>query len=231
MNDQFYFLQSMKKDYDLITKNNVFINYNENNLFFSIADAIEYSMVISKLNFVNIVEIGCGNSTLVLYDVNNFLNRDPKITLIDPYPRTDISSIVKAKHINKRVQDANINITNNLNSGDLLFIDSSHIYEEGSDCQYLIDTVIPNLKTNTFIYFHDIFWPMQYPENWPEGRTINFNWNEIYFVKKMIDMGGIVDVVLHTPKVFQENEQWVRQNMPKLLDPPFQSGGIWLRKI
>lgn len=229
--DQFVFLQSMKKDYDLITNNNVFTNYNENNLFFSISDAIEYSMMISKLNFNSIIEIGCGNSTFVLNDVNCFLNKNINVILIDPNPRSDISNIVKAKHINKKVQECGIDIKNNLDSNDLLFIDSSHIYENGSDCQYLIDDVIPNLKPNTFIYFHDIFWPMEYPQNWPEGRTISFNWNEIYFVKKMIDMGDIVDVVLHTPKVFQENEQWVKQNMPKLLDPPFLSGGIWLRKI
>jgi len=225
MNSQLDFLKSMKKDYDVIVNSDIFKKYDENNLFFTMCDAVEYAMMISKLSFKNVVEVGCGNSSDVLYDSNLFFNKNISINAIDPSPRKSIVSLSGINYIQKRVEEIDLEFFNLLKCGDLLFIDSSHIYKEGSDCYFILNKLIPSLNSGTYIYFHDIFWPMIYPDHWKK-----YFWNEIFYVKKMIDKNDIVEVVLHTPKVFQENEDWVRKNMPKLLDPPFQSGGIWLQK-
>jgi hypothetical protein len=54
----------------------------------------------------------------------------------------------------------------NLQAGDALFIDSSHILMPGSDVDILLNRVLPMLPTGVLVHIHDIFLPFDYPAIW-----------------------------------------------------------------
>jgi predicted O-methyltransferase YrrM len=49
---------------------------------------------------------------------------------------------------------------------DLLFIDSSHKLEPGSDVAFLLEHALPALAPGALVHFHDIFLPAGYPAHW-----------------------------------------------------------------
>ena len=53
-----------------------------------------------------------------------------------------------------------------LNEGDFLIIDSSHIAVSGSDVDTIVNQILPNLPKGVFVHFHDIFLPDHYPSKW-----------------------------------------------------------------
>ena len=57
-----------------------------------------------------------------------------------------------------------------LETGDFLFIDSSHIVKCGSDLQLLMFEILPLLQPGVFVHFHDVFYPFDYPSPMVEGR-------------------------------------------------------------
>lgn len=53
-----------------------------------------------------------------------------------------------------------------LDEGDILSIDSSHVLMPGTDVDVLLNRVLPNLPAGVLVHLHDIFLPDDYPEEW-----------------------------------------------------------------
>src|SRR5678815_1421473 len=80
-----------------------------------------------------IVEVGSGHSTRFLARAVRDGGLDTEVTAIDPAPRASLAGLA-ISFLSKRVQDAGTEPFNRLESGDILFIDSSHQVRPGSDC-------------------------------------------------------------------------------------------------
>jgi len=63
-----------------------------------------------------------------------------------------------------------------LAAGDIVFVDSSHVFKSGSDVEYEFWHVYPQLASGVFIHIHDIFFPNDYPIEW-NLKDSRF-WNE-----------------------------------------------------
>jgi hypothetical protein len=107
-----------------------------------------------------------------------------KITAIDPAPRADIEG-TGATILRMPAQDAGTAVFSELASGDMLFIDSSHILMPGTDVDFLLNHVIPALPAGVRLHIHDIFLPDPYPRSW-EWR----GYNEQLGVAALIQGGG-----------------------------------------
>jgi len=159
--------------------------YYYDNGFFSYSDAIFLYSFLRKNEPKRIIEVGSGFSSAVILDtVDRFFSHRPEITFIEPYParletllrRNDKDHV---RIIDEKIQDVSLELFSSLESGDFLFIDSSHIVKCGSDLQYLFFKILPGLPAGIFVHFHDVFYPFDYPYNWlKEGRY----WNENYFL-------------------------------------------------
>ena len=68
--------------------------------------------------------------------------------------------------ITHKVEDVELGLFERLSSGDILFIDSSHVSRTGGDVNRLILDVLPRLKPGVIVHFHDIFLPWEYPREW-----------------------------------------------------------------
>ena len=53
-----------------------------------------------------------------------------------------------------------------LGPGDVLVIDSSHLLMPGSDVDFLIGRVLPEISDGVWVHIHDIFLPDDYPAAW-----------------------------------------------------------------
>jgi hypothetical protein len=135
--------------------------------------------VIRSLVPAKIIEIGSGVSTYTILsaikeNVKNNKNKT-EVTCIEPYPRQSLiqnNEILLRKEL---CQETQLSVFDSLNSGDVLFIDSSHAVKTGSDVVKIYLEIIPRLKPGIFIHIHDIYLPYLYSRH-----VLNdfFGWQE-----------------------------------------------------
>jgi hypothetical protein len=135
------------------------------NIFFSGLDAIAlYGMVAAQKPKV-FCEVGSGNSTKFAALAKARHSPQTQIVSIDPAPRTEISQICDVL-IPQPLQDCNLAAFEELQAGDILFLDGSHRVLQNSDVSLFFLEVLPLVKPGVFIHIHDIFWPWDYPVQW-----------------------------------------------------------------
>lgn len=165
------------------------LRYYFDNNYYSYTDASVLYFMIRHFQPKRIVEVGSGYSSAVMLDTNElFFDNNIKLTFIEPYPDR-LKGLLKSDDkkyvdlIETKVQTADLNLFMQLEAGDILFIDSSHVSKTDSDLNHLLFVVLPILKPGVIIHFHDIFYPFEYPAAWVlEGR----NWNEDYLLKSFL---------------------------------------------
>lgn len=117
-----------------------------------------------------IVEVGCGHSTRFLARAISDGKLDTVITAIDPAPRADLKG-VGVRFVEATIQhaiDADIGMQcfQELEAGDILSIDSSHILMPGTDVDILLNRILPRLPVGVMVHIHDMFLPDDYPVAW-----------------------------------------------------------------
>ncbi|MGW1975757.1 class I SAM-dependent methyltransferase [Streptomyces sp. NPDC001889] len=111
------------------------------------------------------LEIGSGNSTKFARRAIDDLGLATRIISIDPEPRAGID------HLCDRVdrvplQNADLAVFEELEAGDILFLDGSHRLHMGSDVMVFFFELLPRLKPGVLVHVHDIMLPADYPESW-----------------------------------------------------------------
>lgn len=206
--------------------------YRSDNYFFREADAFTLFSMIRRHKPKRIIEVGSGYSSALILDTIDFLKYDAcDLTLVEPYTeRLDSllfkSDLKRCRILRTRVQEVDLRLFATLRSGDILFIDSSHIGKVGSDVLHLIFEVIPRLAPGVLVHLHDMFWRFEYPEEWfDEGRC----WNEIYFVRAFLAFNSTFRV-----EFWSSYLRWIHPEMARLITIPefFQQGGgsLWIRR-
>ncbi len=139
--------------------------------FLSRLDAAAIYTFITAFRPKRVIEVGCGNSTLFMARAVRDHGLATRITCIDPAPRVPIDGL--AVEFERRVLSPDdVAVFAALDAGDLVFIDSSHILQQGFDVDIILNRVLPSLKPGVLIHFHDIFLPYGYPRHW-EGLRFN----------------------------------------------------------
>lgn len=113
-----------------------------------------------------IIEIGSGVSTdcmLHAASANSDEGRPgSQIICVEPFPKKAFRHIGNLTHIEQLCQTVPDSVFAQLQSGDLLFIDSSHALKVGSDVVRIYLDIIPKLPPGVFIHIHDIYLPYLY---------------------------------------------------------------------
>ncbi|TDQ86314.1 methyltransferase family protein [Dongia mobilis] len=112
-----------------------------------------------------LIEVGSGHSTRFAARAIADCGLTTRHVAIDPAPRADIAALPVELH-RKLLADTDPALTDGLGSGDILFIDSSHILMPGSDVDQLFNRVLPRLAPGVIVHVHDIFLPEDYPPAW-----------------------------------------------------------------
>jgi len=111
------------------------------------------------------MEVGSGNSTKFARKAITDHQLDTQIISIDPQPRADIDRLCD-KVIRQRCEDVDTSVFESLDPRSILFIDNSHRSFQGSDVTVFFTEILPVLPKGLLFGVHDIFLPLDYPENW-----------------------------------------------------------------
>jgi hypothetical protein len=205
--------------------------YQFDNPHFSYADASVLFCVMNYFRPQRLIEIGSGFSTCAILDTNRvFLHSETQITSIEPHAKLLRSLIAKSHDsptiIEHKLQDTEPGVFDQLNAGDILFIDSTHICKAGSDVNYIIFEILPRIKSGVIIQIHDIHLAFEYPDTWlREGRA----WNEAYMLRAFLEYNEHFRILLFLSYMQNAYEEWFRRNMPQTLLK--KGGSFWMEKL
>src|SRR5262245_34414493 len=182
-----------------------------------------------------IVEIGSGFTTLI---ASRALSRNAAegfpgaITSIEPFPRAFLAGLPHVTEIRRQpVQEVPLSEFEELASGDILFIDSTHVAKVGSDVCYEFLEIIPRLKPGVLVHVHDIFFPEEYPRQWIMEN--HYFWNEQYVLQAFLAFNTAFEVIW--------SGRYMHVTNPEVLERAFPSypsrasfnfpGSFWMRRI
>lgn len=203
------------------------------NTSFGPVDAEVLYGIVRSIRPKRVIEIGSGFSTLVFCEAlasNKAEGADCELTAIEPFPRAFLKNdMLHPVHlVEELVQNVPLSKFQQLKTGDILFIDSSHVVKIGSDAHREFLEIIPVLASGVVIHIHDIFLPMEYPRDWimKERRF----WNEQYILQALLTCGREFEVLwagAHMRRRFaNEIEAAFARHKPEQLQP----SSFWIRK-
>lgn len=152
------------------------------------ADAGYLYSMIRRFKPKRFIEIGSGNSTLLarLAMARNTAEQADyacRHICIEPYGKPWLEEI-GAEIVRSRVELCDPALFDQLEDGDILFVDSSHVIRPQGDVVFEILEVFGRLKPGVLIHIHDIFTPRDYIEEWvlSEQRL----WDEQYMLEAFL---------------------------------------------
>jgi hypothetical protein len=113
------------------------------------------------------LEVGSGNSTKFARTAICDHKLKTKMISLDPQPRAEIDQICDVV-VRQGLEEADLKVFDQLEEGDLLFIDDSHRCFMNSDVTVAFLDILPQLKPNILVHFHDIFLPYDYIPEWED---------------------------------------------------------------
>ena len=127
---------------------------------------------VARYRPARVVEVGSGNSTHFLARAAQDHATGTAITCIDPAPRIGVERLpVTLRRRVLSVED--VPLADTLAANDILFIDGSHLLQQGFDLDILFNRMFPRLRPGVIVHVHDIYLPYPYPPEWEKAR-----WNE-----------------------------------------------------
>lgn len=178
-----------------------------------------------------VVELGSGFSTLLIGEAARrnlaegeaiehlafdpypraqiFGEQPPPPTVFEPLPATEVPP--------ERLAE--------LESGDILFVDTTHTVKLGSDVNHIILDVLPALAPGVLVHFHDIFLPWEYPQVWFE--KMDYYWAEQYLLRAFLAFNDAFEVVVPASAVAVEHPDRLDAVVPSFT-PGRRPGAFWI---
>jgi Methyltransferase domain len=175
-----------------------------------------------------IIEVGSGFSSLVLAQAAA-KNKNSSLICIDPFPGEPLrkGSIPALQSlIETKIQDLDVEFFSQLESGDILFIDSSHTVKIGGDVNYLFLEVLPRLNPGVIVHVHDVFLPFEYRPDWVLNE-LRF-WTEQYLLQAFLTFNSQFEVLLANYYLSRYHKEHLRTAFPDL--PRWIGGSFWMRR-
>lgn len=168
-----------------------------NNGSFDSGDAEFLFNFIRYIKPQNVIEIGCGASTMIINYALQLNRKNSNVTnthiCVEPYEQSWLESFSNIKLVRSKVESLDLKLFKNLSKNDLLFIDSSHMIRPQGDVLYEYLSIIPTLKKDVYVHVHDIFTPKDYLDEWVKNQ-VRF-WNEQYLLEALLTGNDKLKVV------------------------------------
>jgi hypothetical protein len=207
---------------------------------YTAVDALTLYMMIRHWKPKRYVEVGSGLSTYYcsLAGARNGGKGHPLgITCIEPYPFEKLNTIPGINVIAKQVQDVDPALFQQLESDDVLFIDSSHVLRIDGDVPFLYLEVLPALNVGTLVHIHDVPFPYNVPfppQWWIFGQDWPMQWNEAMLVQAFLSLNRSFQIVMSTPMLRYFHEDFLKAEIPfyhSIDQDPNTFSSLWLRRI
>ena len=187
-------------------------------------DAAAHYAMVRDHRPQRIVEIGSGHSTRFMCRALVDGGLSAEFIAIDPQPRADIIKL-PVNLLQVPLQKADLALFDQIEPGDFVCIDSSHIFMPGTDVDIVINHILPHLPAGTFIFFHDVFLPDAYPPDW---KLTGYNEHNAIAIL----LQGPYELVFASAYAVKYMQQEVDQTVlgQISLQPDGIENGLWLRK-
>lgn len=172
-----------------------------------------------------VIEVGSGVSTYCILAALA-MNKDQSgkaasFVSIEPYPSFQLRSEEAVRLIMRPVQQVPFDEFQRLQSGDLLFIDSSHAVKTGSDVNYLILEVLPRLNRGVIVHLHDIYFPYDYQR---DVLDTVFHWSETSLLRAFLIHNSRVEIIFCLSQLHYDRPNALREVFPEYDPQPAESG-------
>jgi len=198
-----------------------------NNGIFGGTDALVAYSMVRHFQPRLIIEVGSGFSSLVLGEAAT-KNRSSELICVEPFPQEFLRQGFPGLHslIEKRVEDVDLEFFSQLDSGDILFIDSSHTVRIGGDVNYLFLKVLPRLKPGVIVHIHDIFLPFEYRRDWVMDE-FRF-WTEQYLLQAFLTFNSEFEVLMGNGYLGHYHMEDLKATFP--ISPWWGGVSFWIRR-
>jgi hypothetical protein len=214
-----------------------------NNGYFEHVDAEVAHSFVRQQKPKRIVEVGGGNTTLVLAAAlrRNAADGFPgEMISIEPEPAPFLKAGVPGlmQLIEGPIQQVPLDLFRRLEANDILFIDSSHVVAMDSDVLYECLRVLPELAPGVIVHFHDIFTPLDYPEKFV--MTNLCFWGEQYLLEAFLSFNSAFKVLWSASAMQQFHPAVLHQIFPnwegsfarmpeelKVFAPTLDNNNVW----
>jgi len=206
-------------------------SYYYQNASFEEGDADLYYLMIRNKKPKKIIEIGSGFSTLVALkaiEKNRSEGFITELTCIEPYEFGWLEQLNNVTIIRKKVEELEPAFFSTLESGDFLFIDSSHIIRPENDVLHEYFEILPGLKPGVIIHIHDIFTPRHYTQSWltEELRL----WNEQYLLEAYLYHNTSYRILFSLNHLKNSYFETTRKVL-KAINEKTEPASFWIEKI
>lgn len=185
------------------------------NGWYECGDAELYYAMIRTLRPNLIIEVGSGFCTRFAVEACQ-RNGSGRMICIDPLPRTDLPDFVRFEK--RPVQQVDLALFEQLEPGDILFIDTSHEGEETLYHSRILERVAPGVT----VHHHDFAFP--FPPDWPEENIII-----AYYMDRPGAWEGLVSNALARQQLGPEGYAAL---FPHYAQRPHRiPGAIWTRRV
>jgi hypothetical protein len=206
--------------------------YHFRNPAFGYGDGSILHAMLRRYRPRRLVEVGSGySSACSIETIDRYLDGAVDVSFVEPYPALLLKLLGDERAARctihaSGVQDTDPAVFTQLEAGDFLFIDSTHVMKTGSDVCHELFNVLPALQSGVFVHFHDIFWPFEYGPNWIVKE--NRSWNEIYGLRAFLMYNDAFEIVFFNDWFARTARDRIQADYPPMLKNT--GGSIWLRK-
>lgn len=162
---------------------------------FAFADAAYTYAMIRTVKPRRWIEVGSGNSTLVArlaMERNASEGHATQHRCIEPFEMPWLEQL-GIEIVRAQVETCAPSLFDELEAGDVLFIDSSHVLRPQGDVLFLYQEILPRLKPGVFVHVHDVFTPRDYPEHWVIEKMLM--WDEQYLLEAFLTFNERFEIV------------------------------------
>lgn len=194
-------------------------------------DAATLYAMLRHLQPSRYIEVGCGYSTrastlALLRNVADGQNCESHF--IEPYPSDQFLELkLPGTYHRQRIEQVPLELFGQLEAGDVLFIDTSHVLKTQNDVEHELLRILPSLKPGVWVHVHDIFTPYDYPEEWVLGSPRAGN-NEQYALECLLSGGGAWQPRLPLHLLWRDHRATLDRLRPGAPDRP---AAFWMQRV
>lgn len=208
------------------------LDFHLDNGAFIAGDAEYWYQLLRATKPKRIFEIGSGHSTrMAIRAVARNRQEDPgyrcRHVCIEPYEMPWLEQ-AGVEVVRQKVETLDVAFFAELQAGDILFIDSSHIIRPQGDVLFEYLELLPTLRPGVVVHVHDIFSPRDYLEPWLVNEVMF--WNEQYLLEAFLThnrdwkiVGALNWLHHHHSEAFAQVAPYVR--------PDSEPGSIYLQRV
>jgi glycosyltransferase involved in cell wall biosynthesis/predicted O-methyltransferase YrrM len=201
------------------------------NGFYEAGDAAVLYAMIRHFKPRQILEVGSGFSSMIsaaACDANTRAGYPVQFVAVDPQPRIDLAGLRGLGRL-ERAEATQLPLERflALESGDILFIDTTHTVKHGSEVNFLVLEVLPQLRPGVIVHFHDIFLPYEYPrELFEQGMYLS----EQYLLRAFLIGNPGYEVLFAGHALARAHWDRFAALIPRVTDSSYGAQAFWIRR-